>query len=154
MPRCFIGAIFFKHSFISRLFTLGKNERLKSRKIIERLFRNGKNFSVSPFRISYLFDDQVFCQQVNPPGVKFGVAVGSKNFKRAVDRNRIKRLMRETYRLQKKPLQESVVSQKKHLALFVVYTGKGLPDFQTVNKQMGLILQRLFREISSPGEEK
>jgi ribonuclease P protein component len=62
--------------------------------------------------------------------------------------------MRESYRLQKRPLQESVGNQKKQLALFIVYTGKGLPDFQTVNKQMGLILQRIAKETSAPGEQK
>lgn len=77
-------------------FTLGKEERLKSRKLIERLYTEGKSVKVFPFRIVYLQTEHIsnFPAQV-------GVSVPKRNFKRAVDRNRIKRLMREAYRLNK-----------------------------------------------------
>ena len=119
---------------VAKQFTLGKEERLKSRKIIEQLFNEGKRFMIQPFRIFYLYA---------PAGIQMGVAVSSKNFKRAVDRNRVKRLIREAYRLQKNQLQEKFKEENKGLYLFVVYTAKDLPEYQLVYDKMGVILKKL-----------
>jgi ribonuclease P protein component len=81
-------------------FGFGRKEKLKSRKQIGELFLNGKNFSVFPLRVTYLFLPS------GEPNVQVGAAAGKRYFKRAVDRNRIKRLIRESYRLQKNDLAE------------------------------------------------
>ncbi|MGJ8743446.1 ribonuclease P protein component [Polaribacter sp.] len=77
-------------------YTLGKEERLKSKKLIEKLYKEGKTVKTFPLRMIYLQTKHTsnFPAQV-------GVSVPKRNFKSAVDRNRIKRLMRESYRLQK-----------------------------------------------------
>ena len=94
---------------ISEKYTLKKDERLKSRKIIQQLFKKGKSFSVFPFRVIYI-------EEANPETyLKAAFSVSSKNFKKAVDRNRIKRLMRECYRLQKKNLEKQLTENKKSL---------------------------------------
>ena len=77
-------------------FTYSKDEKLKKRKLIKELFDNGKAATVFPLRVIYLKKDH----NGNFP-VQTGVSVSKRNFKRAVDRNRIKRLMREAYRLNK-----------------------------------------------------
>lgn len=77
-------------------FTLGKKERLKSKKLIEQLYAEGKSIKVFPFRMVFL---QV--QHTSDFPCQVGFSVPKRNFKLAVSRNRIKRLMRETYRLQK-----------------------------------------------------
>ncbi len=77
-----------------------------------------------------------------------GVGVSSKNFKKAVDRNRIKRLMREAYRLQKNFLQDLLKEKNLQLALFFIYTGKELPEYKMVNDKIELILQRVAKEIN------
>ena len=77
-------------------FTLGKKERLKSKKLIEKLYAEGKSIKVFPFRMVFL---QV--QHTSDFPFQVGFSVPKRNFKLAVSRNRIKRLMRETYRLQK-----------------------------------------------------
>lgn len=123
---------------MAKKFTLGKKERLKSRKLIEQLFSEGKNFVVSPFRIHYLIKNEV---ADNP--LLFGVGVSGKNFKRAVDRNRIKRLIKEAYRLQKLPIQEKVNEKKKQLCLFFNYTAKELPDFPLVKEKVAVALRKL-----------
>ncbi|WP_317045208.1 ribonuclease P protein component [Formosa algae] len=77
--------------------TYGKTEKLKSKITIEKLFTEGKSVSAYPLRLVYLktsFEDNVT--------IKAGVSVSKRNFKLAVDRNRIKRLLREAYRLNKK----------------------------------------------------
>ena len=124
---------------MGKQFTLGKNERLKSRKSIEQLFNDGHRFSHTPFKVFYIQNDK--------PGLQFGVGVSSKNFKKAVDRNRIKRLTKEAYRLQKNGLQQQLKEKKTGLDLFIIYTGKELPEYKNVYKSMTAILQKLNNSI-------
>jgi ribonuclease P protein component len=77
-----------------------------------------------------------------------GFGVSGRNFKRAVDRNRIKRLTREAYRLQKQILQDALAMNKIPLALFFIYTGKDLPDYKLVFEKMTLIIQKLSRLVN------
>ncbi len=122
---------------MAKQFTLGKRERLKSRKLIEQLFTSGKSFTLAPLRVLY-----------GPAAIgevlQAGFAVSGKHFKRAVDRNRIKRIMREAWRLQKLPLQQQLVSQHLHWVVFLIYSAKSLPDYSTVESKMHLIIQRLI----------
>jgi ribonuclease P protein component len=122
---------------MAKQFTLGKEERLKSQKQIELLFSEGKKFSISPFRIHYLFNELV-----NPP-LLFGVGVSNKNFKKAVDRNRIKRLTREAWRLQKAILQQKLKEQNLQLNIFLIYTGKELPAYKDMYAVVNKILNKL-----------
>lgn len=119
-------------------FTLGKDERLKSRKAIGQLFNTGQKFSLESFLIYYLVTDEVRKQPL-----QFGVGVGSKQFKKAVDRNRIKRLTREAYRLQKATLQELIKQEKKSLNLFFIYTGKEMPAYNAVHATVGKAMTRI-----------
>ena len=77
-------------------YTLGKEERLKSRKLIDQLFKEGKSFSSFPFRVVWKY-----LPSASDSFLKAGFTVSTKHFKKAVDRNRIRRLMKEAYRLQK-----------------------------------------------------
>ena len=128
---------------MAKKFTLGKNERLKSRKQIELLFREGKKFSVAPLRVFYLFDGYA------KPPLQFGVGVSNKNFKNAVDRNSIKRRVRETYRLQKNKLQQKLNEQKSHLRIFIIYTGKEIPEYREVFVSMNKMLEKLCTLMNS-----
>jgi len=129
---------------LAKQFTLGKSERLKSRKQIEQLFREGKNFALSPFRIYYLISPLI---NSSPSNLQFGTGASGKNFKRAVDRNRIKRLTREAYRLQKKQLQETLAQKKIQLNVFFIYTGKELPVFNVVKEKVNVILNKLIKIV-------
>jgi ribonuclease P protein component len=131
---------------VRKQFTLGKEERLKSRKQIEKLFAEGKNFAVSLFRVYYLVNEMLNIQY-SMFNVQFGVGVSAKNFKKAVDRNRIKRLTREAWRLQKNELSEKIKTTQKQLNVFFIYTGKELPDFTTVKDKVAIALKKLADKI-------
>ena len=134
--------------------TLGKQERLKSRKIIDQLFKEGKSFTITPYRVSYLSPKAQPPRPIpkNSPGennlLQVGVGVSTKNFKQAVDRNRIKRLTREAWRLQKTPLQEIIEQKGKPYAIFIIYTGKELPAYEEVSEKIAVILKRLIKTVN------
>lgn len=121
----------------AKRFGFGRKEKLKSRKQIEELFLKGRNFAVFPLRVTYQFlpsEESV---------VQVGVTVGKRYFKKAVDRNRIKRLLRETYRLQKMPLSEAMKEKKFKAFIFFVYTDKTITSFTVIKEAMNKCLLRL-----------
>ena len=115
-----------------------KQDKLKSRKTIELLFGKGKSFSNFPFKVVWLPEN-------NEAVLQAGVGVSSKYFKKATDRNRIKRLMREAYRLQKKILQDHLEEKQNKLSVFILYVGKELPEYEIVFEKIGVILKRLIK---------
>jgi ribonuclease P protein component len=132
---------------LTKQFTLGKKERLKSRKQIELLFKQGKTFSIFPFKISYILN--LSNSELPTPNSRllFGVGAGTRNFKKAVDRNRIKRLTREAYRLQKNELQQRLLETEKQLNVFFIYTGKEMPNYLLVKEKTAQILNRLIKIV-------
>lgn len=126
--------------------TLGKHERLKSRKQIEFLFQQGQRFAAPPFRVFYVIKKKEL-KEVTGPLLQFGVGASSRFFKKAVDRNRIKRLGREAWRLQKRELLQVLEEQNKQLDVFFIYTGKELPAYAEVFAATTGIIQKLAGKI-------
>lgn len=118
-------------------FTLGKEERLKSRKLIEKLYAEGSSVKTFPLRMMFIQTKHTsdFLAQV-------GVSVPKRNFKRAVDRNRIKRLMRETYRLQKEIVYDNL---EKPYVFMITYLGREEWKYEDLYPKMEKLL-RLFVE--------
>lgn len=124
---------------MAKQFTLGKDERLKSRKAIDQLFKEGQRFSVPPFRV---------CYQFTAAELKFGITVPAKNFKKAVDRNRVKRLAREAWRLQKNELQQVLPEKNKGLDVFLIYTAKELPDYSLIEAKISTVLKKFLKLVN------
>jgi len=116
-----------------------KKEKLKSKKLIEKLFKEGKTLSNFPLKLIYLKVDV-------PVDAKFktGVAVPKKNFKSAVKRNRIKRLLREAYRLNKHLVFNN---SEGNFAFLILYLGKEMPTYPEIEEGMQKILQKFLKKI-------
>lgn len=98
--------------------------------------------NVFPFRVYY-----VFTELSSDTPVQAGVSASKKYFKRAVDRNRIKRLTREAYRLRKIPLKEVLQAKNLQLGVFFIYTGKVIPSYAEVCEKMDVIINKLSEQI-------
>lgn len=114
---------------------------MKSAKVIQQLFKEGKSLANFPLRVIYLETIE------GSSHLQAGFTVNKKNFKKAVDRNRIKRLMRESYRVQKNDLKNELIQSNKNLALFFIYTGKELPDYKLIFEKTGNLLSRIEKTI-------
>ena len=123
-------------------FSYNKFEKLKSRKQIELLFAQGKSISSFPVKVFYL---PVEHTPEHP--VQVGVGVSARNFKKAVDRNTIKRRMREAYRLHKLPLHEHLVAAQKSVAVFILWIDKQLPTTATLQDLMPTVIEKLIKQL-------
>ena len=117
----------------------GKQEKLKSKKLIEQLFKEGNSITKFPLKLFYL---PVSSEQ--NVKVKTAVTVSKKNFKSAVHRNRIKRLMRESYRLNKHLIFNNI---EGNFAFLILYLGKEMPSYGDVEDSLKGIFRKLVNEI-------
>ena len=115
-----------------------KSEKLKSSKTIENLFLEGKTLSKFPIKIFFLPKENIESNLVS-------FAVPKRNFKLAVDRNRVKRQIREAYRLNKQMLDE--IHGKKFVMLFL-FLGKVKPQYAELENAMVKLLKKLKDENS------
>ncbi|MFM2019136.1 MAG: ribonuclease protein component [Bacteroidota bacterium] len=127
-------------------FTFQKEEKLTGLKVFTELAAKGNSFFVHPFRIIWMHSQE---EQHFPARIAF--AVPKRNFKKAVDRNRIKRLLRETYRHHKHELYETLNSKDVKISVMFIYTAKEKPDHAGLERKIILSLQRLSKAAESDG---
>ena len=130
-----------KEIIIKQQSTFKKEEKLKSRKLIEVLFKQGTSFSVFPLRVLYFFLEE----SIAP--LQTGFAVSGKHFKNAVERNRVKRLLREAYRLQKNELITNLEKNKKYMAVFFIYTTNEILPYKDIAEKMQSALKKLNKIV-------
>lgn len=129
-------------------FTLGKNERMKSRTDIQTLFGSGKSLFVHPVKIIYSLKEHTNPDQ---PNIKAGFAVSKRYFKRANKRNTTKRLLKEAYRLQRDAILSVPVN--KELQIFIIFTHHQLPEFDFIHTKMKTALVKLNKLLVDRNEE-
>ena len=117
-----------------------RKDKLKSKKLIEKMFMEGCSVSAFPLRLVYL--KTVFTDGV---AIKTGVSVSKRHFKSAVDRNKIKRLMREVYRLNK-PIYFNNFSTQ--CAFMILYIGSEKPTLKQIENKMKLLFEKFHDDVN------
>ena len=116
-----------------------KEEHLKSKKAIDQLFQSGNLIKAFPLRMIFQYVDRE-----NPDDtIKAGVSVSKRKFKKAVDRNRIKRLMREALRYQKTLYQDSWEKDNKTFMVFFIYVSNEMLTVQKLDKAFSKCFKKL-----------
>uniref|UniRef100_F4C357 Ribonuclease P protein component n=1 Tax=Sphingobacterium sp. (strain 21) TaxID=743722 RepID=F4C357_SPHS2 len=124
-------------------YTFKKEERLCNKKLLTKLFQSGSSFILYPYRISFLPSQHL------PYPIQIVVSVPKRRFKRAVDRNLLKRRTKEAYRLQKHILHTFITHHEEELLLAFQYIGKEILDYQTIHKRMGIALAKIQHEYNT-----
>lgn len=133
-----------------RPFKLSKRERICGRTLLEKLFTGGKSksFSVFPLRVVYLLTNQPDGDLQHEAPVKMMVSVSKRHFKRAVKRNRVKRQVREAYRLNKEIVVSAMAdSPNRQLLLGFIWMSDELHDTDTVERSMQVLLKRVADKL-------
>jgi len=120
------------------MLTFKKEERLCSKKSIDFLFANGKSFYLNPFKIKWIYQDCVTNYHA-----QILIVVPKRYFKKAFERNKIKRQIREAYRLNKSVLYESLKIKDKQIVFAIIYNRKENFSYNLIVEKIILILQRL-----------
>ncbi len=120
----------------------GKSYKLCSRKTIEFLFNEGKQLRAFPLKVYY-------SESKSLEKVPFQVVLSApkRQFKRAHDRNYVKRLMKEVLRREKQPLEDVLNESGKQLSLFIIYTNKEVLTYQELEKCVRKLIIKLIIEL-------
>ena len=135
----------FSIKFVKMRNTLGKQERLKSKKLIEKLYAEGDSVKTFPLRMMY-----VQTAHTSDFPCQVGVSVAKRNYKLAVDRNRLKRLMRETYRLQKQIVYNNL---DKPYVFMISYIGKEEIKYEDLHLKMEKLLTLFIDKVKVKADE-
>jgi len=124
-------------------FTFSREERLRYNKHIDRLFSGGKSFVMPPLKVFYLDSGEPEDQPC-----RVLISVPRRKFKKAVDRNRLRRLIREAYRMNSHRLMEHQV----HMHIAIVYIGNTADIiYRDIEGRMSACLERLVKEVTGDG---
>ncbi len=125
-------------------FQIKRGERLKSKKTIESLFSGANSVSKFPLLLLWKEVDLKSANENFP--VQFTVSVAKKKFKNAVDRNFVKRHIREAYRLNKPNLYENLTDDDRQFAFMIIFTGKQLEDCSKIKFAMKKLLDKFLEQ--------
>jgi len=127
------------------MYTFKKEERLCNKKLIDELFHKGSSFLCYPFKASWLLVDDA----VQTVPAQLLISVSKRRYKHAVDRNLVKRRLREAYRLNKQQhLYELLAGANKKIIISIGYIGKQIESYELFEKKMLKLLKQLSEELA------
>ena len=133
---------------LSKKFTYQKKDKLKSRKQTQFLFSNGTAITMHPIRLLYTIEKGE--AGIFPNGLlQAGVGAPSRQFRKAVQRNKVKRLLREGYRLEKPDFMNAISLTNSRLNLFFLYVDANVQSQQQIQATIKLLLQKLADKLKS-----
>jgi ribonuclease P protein component len=124
------------------VFTFRDTERLKKKKSIDQLFANGMSFYIHPFKVIWMINET---EQPSPAQVL--ISVGRRVMKRAVDRNRVKRQVRELYRQEKESIYAYLEEKQRYALIGIIFTGNDFLPFPVAKEKINLVMARLLKEF-------
>jgi len=125
-------------------FKFSQAEKLKSRKVIQELFEKRNSIHIFPLRLIW----GPITPRTNAYPAQFSVTVPKRKFAKAVDRNRIKRVIREAYRLNKPDFYQHIAPFDQQFGLMFIYTGKKQPTIKELEKSLKRIRKKMVRELT------
>ncbi|HNW69670.1 MAG TPA: ribonuclease P protein component [Bacteroidales bacterium] len=124
------------------MYSFSKDERLCAKKSISRLLAEGNKYFHPSFSVKWME-----LETTERPSIQLLAIVPKRNFKKAVDRNKIKRFIRESFRLNKELLAVPLKEKNKNIALMLLYNSRKIESYQEVESKITLILQFLASTI-------
>lgn len=128
-----------------------KQERLKSTKAIELLFSEGQSFASFPLRIVYTLEQDT----EKPFAVRFAATIPKKKFSKAVQRNRLRRQIKESFRLEKHQLYQSLGEQLNGcINIMFIYTAPEKLPYQKIERATKYLVKKLAKKILETEDQK
>jgi ribonuclease P protein component len=124
------------------VFTFRDTERLKKKKSIDQLFANGMSFYIHPYKVIWLINET---EQPSPAQVL--ISVSRRVMKRAVDRNRVKRQVRELYRQEKETIYAYLAEKQRYALIGIIFTGNEFLPFPVAKEKINIVMARLLKEF-------
>ena len=149
---------------MSKIFSYKQEDKLKSRKQTQFLFAKGQSMNAFPIKLIYTIEEYdtlsqllpspyLDLQQIKEKGqLQTGVGAPSRTFRKAVMRNRVKRLLREGYRLEKPDFINSTPLQGKRVNLFFLYTDATVISQLAIQEKVSQLLKRLSEKLNALGK--
>jgi len=120
-------------------YSFSKQERICNRNDFQKLLSEGQSFYCYPFRCMYLWNETTSFS------VRIAISVSKKKIKKAVDRNKIKRLIRESYRLEKEILYQKYLNTAQSMDIFIIYTETKIFSFYFIRKKIIELMNRIIK---------
>lgn len=141
---------------MSKLFTYQKKDKLKSRKQTQYLFSKGQSIGMFPLKLIYTIESAtespalVASDTIDVNGqVQTGVSAPTRFFRKAVQRNRVKRLLREAYRLEKPNFMAQISIRQKRINVFIIYTDSNILSQEAIQQLLQKALLQLAKKINA-----
>ena len=130
---------------LNQSHTFQKKERLKSRKVIGKIFKEGHSFISYPIRFAWVKMES----PLSDSPLQMGLSVPKRAFSKAVDRNRLRRRIRESYRLNKHSIYKKLESPDTQYGLMLIYVAKETLDFHKIEKGIQKGFNKLEQRINA-----